>query len=85
MIEMTNLRQLRLRHGITLSELAKATHVSFQQISRVELLQCPVSRELQLEYEAALERVITRRYDAVKSLEHDYRAIKGRLLEETED
>jgi transcriptional regulator with XRE-family HTH domain len=83
--ETTNLRRLRLRHGITLSELARTARVSFQQISRVELLQCPVSRELQLEYEAALERVITRRYDAVKSLEHDYRAIKGRLLEETED
>jgi transcriptional regulator with XRE-family HTH domain len=83
--ETTNLRRLRLRHGITLSELARTARVSFQQISRVELLQCPVASELQREYEAALEKVIVQRYDAVKSLERDYRAIKGRLLKETED
>lgn len=80
MNEATYLRNLRLRHHITLTELAGAAGVSNQQISRVELLQRPVSRVLEQKYEAAVEVVITRRYNAVRALERDYRSVKGCLL-----
>jgi len=83
--EITNLRRLRLKHRITLDELALTAHVPNQEVSRVELLQRPATQNLESKYEAALEEVIVQRYDAVKALEHDYRSIKGNLLHGMEE
>ena len=85
MNQTTNLRNLRLRHNITLIELARAAGVSLQQISRVELLERAPTRELENKYEDAMEKVIVKRYDDVRSLERDYRAVKGILLRKREE
>jgi len=83
--KITNLRKLRLRHGITLIEFADAAGVSNQQISRVELLYRPITRELEQKCARAMETVIDRRYGAVRALERDYRSFRSALLDETED
>ncbi len=85
MQEITNMRGLRLKHNVTLSELAQAAGVSAQQISRVELFEHPPTQSLERKYESAMEEVIVRRYGAVRALEHDYRAVKGILLGRAEE
>lgn len=82
---ITYLRALRLRHGITLMELAEAAQVTNQQVSRVELLQMPVTKELEQKYETAMESVICQRYNAVRALEQDYRTVKGYLVHGSEE
>lgn len=85
MNQSTNLRNIRLKHKITLIELARAAEVSPQQISRVELLGCSPTRGLEQKYEDAMEKVIAGRYKSVRSLEREYRAVKGILLHRTEE
>ena len=62
-------------------ELGQAVPVSNQQVSCVELLQRSVTPELGRKYEEALEKVIQQRREAIEGLEHDYRAVKGNLLQ----
>lgn len=76
----TQLRALRLRHGITLDELAAAMGLSNQYISRAELRQIAPTWTLEKKCEAAMEQIISRRYDAAQELERDYRSIKDCLL-----
>jgi transcriptional regulator with XRE-family HTH domain len=85
MNETTNLRRLRLRHGITLGELAAAACFSNQQTSRVELLQRRVTPELEQRFEAALGAIITSRYRAAALLEKDCLAARGSLLRRPEE
>lgn len=77
----TQLRALRLRHGITLEELAEAVGVSNQYISRAELRQIAPTWTLEKKCEAAIEAIIARRQGAAGDLEADYRTIRGYLLE----
>ena len=81
----TYLRALRLRHGISLEELAAAAGVSKQCVSRVELGQSSPTRGLEEKYERAMEELIAARYAATRALEREYRMAKQRLFEKVED
>lgn len=83
--ETTMLRWLRWRYKISLTELALAAHVSNQQTSRAELLQLPITPELECKFDSALETVITRRRNDLRALEHDFQKVKGNLLKKMED
>lgn len=75
----TNLRYLRLKHGISLRELADAAGVSGQYMSRVELGQVIPSWTLEKKCEAALEQIALRRFEAAQALVRD-RQTAGLLL-----
>lgn len=77
----TQLRALRLRHGITLEEMAEAVGVSNQYISRTELRQIAPTWTLEKKCEQAIEQIIASRHGATGDLEADYHAIRGYLLE----
>jgi len=77
----TNLRALRLRYDIPLSELSAASGLSNQYISRVELRDVSPTVRLEEQLEAAVDAVIVRRGLRLAALERSYEACKGRLLQ----
>ena len=77
----TNLRTLRLRHGLQLTELSEASWLSDQYISRAELGQTAPTPRLEGQLADAVEQVILRRAAAVRELSRDFRRYRGRLLE----
>lgn len=81
----TQIRALRLRHGITLEELAEAAGVSNQYMSRAELRQTAPTWSLEKKCEEAMEQIISRRRESAQTLEAEYRSIKGYLLELTKE
>lgn len=85
MKEITNLRRLRLRHGIYLTELAKITGICNQHISRAELRQTRATVRLEEQLADAVETVIAIRKQELLLLEADFRKYRGRLLEPAEE
>lgn len=85
MAETTNLRRLRLRYGIFLTDLEKITGICNQYISRAELGQAHGTARLEEQMAAAIETVITQRKQELLALEADFRTYRGRLLEPAED
>ena len=85
MKEMTNLRRLRLRHGIYLTELAKITGICNQHISRAELRQTRATVRLEEQLADAVETVIVNRKQELLLLEADFLKYQGRLLELAEE
>lgn len=85
MKEMTNLRRLRLRHGIYLTELAKITGICNQHISRAELRQTRTTARLEEQLADAVETVIAIRKQELLLLEADFLKYRGRLLELAEE
>ena len=85
MKEITNLRRLRLRHGIYLTELAKITGICNQHISRAELRQTRATVRLEERLADAVETVIAIRKQELLLLEADFRKCRGRLLELAEE
>ena len=85
MKEMTNLRRLRLRHGIYLTELAKITGICNQHISRAELRQTRATVRLEEQLADAVETVIVNRKQELLLLEADFLRCRGRLLQAVED
>ena len=85
MKEMTNLRRLRLRHGIYLTELAKITGICNQHISRAELRQTRATARLEEQLADAVETVIANRKQELLLLEADFLKYQGRLLELAEE
>lgn len=81
----TNLRRLRLRYGIYLTELAKITGICNQHISRAELKQTHATARLEEQLADAMEAVIANRKEELRLLEADFRKYRGRLLEPVED
>ena len=77
----TNLRALRLRYDIPLSELSAASGLSNQYISRAELGELSPTVRLEIQIGAALEAVIVQRGLRLAALERSYEACKGRLLQ----
>ena len=71
----TNLRALRLRHDIPLSELSAASDLSVQYISRAELGD---------KLGTAVTAVIVRRHERLSALERSFTVRKGRLLQPEE-
>lgn len=79
----TNLRALRLRHGVQLTELADACGLSNQYLSRAELGLIPATPRLEQQLLGAMETVIVRRSSTSQALERELRPLRGRLLERT--
>lgn len=77
----TNLRALRHRHGIQLTELADACGLSNQYISRAELGLIPATPRLERQLLSALEVVIAHRANTARALEQELPSLRGRLLE----
>ena len=77
----TNLRALRHRHGVQLTELADACGLSNQYISRAELGLIPATPRLERQLLAAGEVVIAHRASTARALERELAPLRGRLLE----
>lgn len=77
----TNLRALRLRHDIPLSELSVASDLSVQYISRAELGEISPTPRLEDKLGAAVDAVIVRRHERLSALERSFAACKGRLFQ----
>ena len=77
----TNLRALRLRHDIPLSELSAASGLSNQYISRAELGEISPTPRLEDKLGAAVDAVILRRRERLSALERSLAVRKGRLLQ----
>ena len=80
----TNLRALRLRHDIPLSELSAASDLSVQYISRAELGEISPTVRLEEKLGAAVDVVIVRRHERLSALERSFTVRKGRLLQPEE-
>ena len=80
----TNLRALRLRHDIPLSELSAVSGLSNQYISRAELGEISPTPRLEDKLGAAVETVIGQRHELIGALERSFAACKGRLLQREE-
>ena len=77
----TNLRALRLRHDIPLSELSAASGLSNQYISRAELGEISPTVRLEDKLGDAVDAVILRRRKRLSALEGSFAVRKGRLLQ----
>ena len=77
----TNLRALRHRHGVCLTELADACGLSNQYLSRAELGLIPATPRLERQLLSALEVVISHRASTAQALERELEPLRGRLLE----
>ena len=80
----TNLRALRLRHDIPLSELSAVSGLSNQYISRAEPGEISPTPRLEDKLGAAVETVIGQRHERIGALERSFAACKGRLLQREE-
>lgn len=80
----TNLRALRHRHGVCLTELADACGLSNQYLSRAELGLIPPTPRLEKQLLTAVKAVISRRAGTAKALEQELKPLQGRLLQPVE-
>ena len=80
----TNLRALRLRYDIPLSELSAASDLSVQYISRAELGEISPTPRLEDKLGTAVTAVIVRRHERLSALERSFAVRKGRLLQPEE-
>lgn len=80
----TNLRALRHRHGVSLTELADACGLSNQYLSRAELGLIPPSPKLENQLLKAVEAVIAHRSSTSEMLKQELQPLKGRLLQPVE-
>ena len=80
----TNLRALRHRHGVCLTELSDACGLSNQYISRAELGLIPPTPRLEQQLLKAVETVIAHRSETAKALKQELQPLKGRLLQSVE-
>lgn len=81
----TNLRELRLRHGLSLVALSRAAGLSTQYVSRAELGLIPPTPRLEQQMDRALESVIRAQQEKARLLEEDYLTCRGRLLRPVEE
>ena len=82
---ITNLRLLRQRHCILLTELEAISGLSNQYISRAELRQIDITQRLEEQIAAAVEQIIETRKNDVLALEKELQMCRGRLLRPVED
>ena len=77
----TNLRALRHRYGICLTELADACGLSNQYLSRAELSLIPATPRLEEQLLSALRAIAARRAGTAQAIEQELTVLRGRLLE----
>ena len=80
----TNLRALRLRYDIPLSELSAASDLSVQYISRAELREISPTLRQEDKLGTAVTAVIVRRHERLSALERSFTVRKGRPLQPEE-
>lgn len=78
--KILKLRVFRVKHRISLAELAQASDVSIQRISQIELMDCPLTPHIEEQLTRALEVVLLRRSANAAAAIADYREQKGRLF-----
>ena len=78
--KILKLRVFRVKHRISLAELAQASSVSIQGISQIELMDCPLTTLIEEQVTRALEVVLLRRSANAAAAIADYREQKGRLF-----
>lgn len=78
--KILKLRVFRVKHRISLAELAQASSVSIQRISQIELMDCPLTPHFEEQLTRALEVVLLRRSANAAAAIADYREQKGRLF-----
>ena len=78
--KILKLRVFRVKHRISLAELAQASSVSIQRISQIELMDCPMTPHIEEQLTRALEVVLLRRSANAAAAIADYREQKGRLF-----
>ena len=78
--QILKLRVFRVKHRISLAELAQASSVSIQRISQIELMDCPLTPHIEEQLTRALEVVLLRRSANAAAAIADYREQKGRLF-----
>ena len=77
--KILKLRVFRVKHRISLAELAQASSVSIQRISQIELMDCPLTPHIEEQLTRALEVVLLRRNANAAAAIADDREQKGRL------
>lgn len=82
---ITNLRALRLRYGLSLTELEAASGLSNQYISRAELGEIAATPRLEEQLETAVEQIIVKREITLQSFKTDFLRYRGRILRPAED
>lgn len=82
---VTNLRKLREARRIPLRELSAASGLSGQYINRMELREIPATPRMERQLSNAVSALIIARKKELLSLEADFLAHAGRLLEIAED
>lgn len=80
----TNLRALRQRFRIPLSELSAVSGLSNQYISQAELGETSVTPRLEGKLGTAMDAVIAHRDIRLRALKRSWAARKGRLLQPEE-
>lgn len=78
--KILKLRVFRVKHRISLAELAQASSVSIQRISQIELMDCPLTPHIEEQLTRALEVVLLRRNANAAAAIADYREQKERLF-----
>ena len=78
--KILKLRVFRVKHRISLAELAQASSVSIQRISQIELMDCLLTPHIEEQLTRALEVVLLRRSANAAAAIADYREQKGRLF-----
>lgn len=78
-------RIFRCRHGISLHEIARGAGVSTQQVSRLELLERPVTRHAKMLLLHGMEQAIHARACGASHILRDYRMQQYRLFDETKE
>ena len=78
--KILKLRVFRVKHHISLAELAQASSVSIQRISQIELMDCPQTPPIEEQITRALQVVLLRRNAHAADAIPDYREQKGRLF-----
>ena len=85
MPQVTYLRYLRLRYGISLQELAKQANISAQQLSRLELRLVPCTPRQEEKLCHAVEGWIVCSRERTDAVEQEYFRYKGNLLRYMEE
>ena len=84
MAEMTRLRAIRLKYGITLLDLEQYSSFSNQYLSALELGNAKRTEKSEQALDRALSDIISSRERTLDGLEQTLRQYRGRLLETME-
>ena len=79
------MRNLRLKHGVTLGELAQEAKLSHQRLSELELSNAVTAGKTSTAVARAFEEVVASRRSALYALERDFYLHKNGLLDRAKE